>query len=219
MNDGPNNNLSDEEAKALRALGHDVTPSPGLEDRIVSELKQRGQIRARGGIVMQTARFGVAAAVLAGVFVAGLAVGKRGDAAQVTQSAPVVATETPAGNQYMLLMFMRERGEAPAQPGAPATDKQKEAMRAIVSEYRDWAIAREGEGRLVGADKLADDIRVMTRAGGETQIVQAATDERILGGYFTITAQSLDEAVEIAKSHPHLKYGGEVEVRPIEITQ
>jgi len=86
-------------------------------------------------------------------------------------------------------------------------------------EYRDWARARQAEGRLVGADKFSNVTRVMTRLDGRTAVAQTAATDRILGGYFTITARHVDEAVEIAKTHPHLKYGGEVEVRPIEVVR
>ena len=41
----------------------------------------------------------------------------------------------------------------------------------------------------------------------------------MIGGLFTIKAADYDEAVEISKECPHLKYGGRVELREIEPTQ
>jgi len=210
MNDDPKKRLSDAEETALRALAGDRTPTPGLEDRVVTELKRRGHIRANGGWIMKSTKAIAAAAVLGVVFVAGLATGLR---STTTKPAPTEhAVTSPAGEQYMLLMYMRgaQHREERAEPSA--------AYAAIVAEYRDWAVAREREGRLVSAEKLSDETRVMTAHGGETAIVQTADTDRVLGGYFLITARSLDEAIEIAKSHPHLKYGGEVEIRPVEST-
>ena len=37
----------------------------------------------------------------------------------------------------------------------------------------------------------------------------------MLGGYYTIEAANYDEAVKLALEHPHLEYGGTVEVRQV----
>jgi len=37
----------------------------------------------------------------------------------------------------------------------------------------------------------------------------------VLGGFYTINAASYDEAVERALDHPHLEYGGTIEVRKL----
>jgi len=39
-----------------------------------------------------------------------------------------------------------------------------------------------------------------------------------LGGYFLIKAQDMNAALAIARTCPHLKYGGSIEIRPIEDT-
>ena len=38
-----------------------------------------------------------------------------------------------------------------------------------------------------------------------------------MGGYFLIKAPSIEKARKIASTHPHLKYGGEIEVRPLDL--
>ena len=144
---------------------------------------------------MKAARIVGLAAGLAVMFLAGMVAGGR-------------QGKEPEGNQFMLLMFTRKA------PGGGQPTAQ-----AIVHEYRDWARARQQEGRLVGADKLSSVTRVMTSRDGRMAIAETAAGDRTLGGYFTITARHMDEAVEIAKTHPHLKYGGEVEVRPIEVVR
>jgi hypothetical protein len=119
----------------------------------------------------------------------------------------------------MLLMYMRVDPSQAASADAPAEEPMNEvAYRAIIDEYRQWALDREKEGRLVSAEKLADDTRVMAGRGDQMTVATTANSDRALGGYFLITAPSLDDAIALAKTHPHLKYGGEVEVRPIEST-
>ncbi len=220
MSDDPNKNLSDAEANALRAMAGECEPSPELEGRVVAELKTRGAIRANGGWIMKLSKTAAAAIIVGAAFAGGFLVGNRGE----TAPQPVeVATPTSSDmNEYMLLMFMRvDPSQATAAPSdAPAEEAApSEAYRAIIEEYRQWAIDRENEGRLVSAEKLADDTRVMTASGGEIVVASDAHSDRALGGYFLIKAPSLDDAIALARTHPHLKYGGEVEVRPIEHTR
>jgi hypothetical protein len=215
MSDDPNKRLSDAEESALRALSGDLAPSPGLEDRVVADLKRRGYIRANGGWIMKSTKAVVAAVVLGLVFVAGFAVGSRkaATAPVMTEHPGAGTTEAAAAGQYMLLMYTRA-AQHKEERALPEAD-----YRAIVAEYRDWAMAREGEGRLVSAEKLSDQTRVMTIAADGVAIAASSESDRILGGYFLVTARDLDDALELAKTHPHLKYGGEVEVRPIESTR
>jgi hypothetical protein len=39
--------------------------------------------------------------------------------------------------------------------------------------------------------------------------------KEVLGGYYTIEAASYEEAVLRANDHPHLEYGGTIEVRQV----
>ena len=40
--------------------------------------------------------------------------------------------------------------------------------------------------------------------------------KEVVGGYFLIRASSYDVAVEIARTCPHLRYGGRIEVRQVD---
>ncbi len=220
MNDDPNKSLSDAEAKALRSLATEPDPSPELEGRVVAELKRRGAIRANGGWIMKITKTAAAAIIIAVTFASGFVVGNRAETAPETGQ--VGTTVASGSNQYMLLMFMRvdpSRVATATERDANATAEYSDAMKAIIEEYRRWAEDREKEGRLVSAEKLADATRVMTGTGDHLQVASTANTDRLLGGYFLITAPSLDDAIAIAKTHPHLKYGGEVEVRPVESTR
>lgn len=214
MSDDPKMSWTDEEAAALRSLRDEPTPSPGVEERVVDALKRRGQIRARGGLMTMVGKTVGLVAAAAVVFIGGFAVGNRNVGATKPVETQPAATQTAASedNQYMLLMFTR--GEDPSDE--PLTDVD---YKAIVGEYRKWAEDRTAEGRLVDANKLASVTRVMTASAGNIAIAEDAGTDRILGGYFLITAPSLEDAIELCRTHPHLKYGGEVEVRPVEVTR
>lgn len=81
------------------------------------------------------------------------------------------------------------------------------AMGARVEEYRSWAIRLRQQGRLVGAEKLKDAAEVLG---------PAAADGTRISGYFVIRAASRQEALDLARSHPHLRYGGAIALREID---
>lgn len=71
----------------------------------------------------------------------------------------------------------------------------------------------------VDGKRLGDDNGKVLRggAGGGGSAVDGPYSEtkEILGGYYTIQAASYDEAVQHALTHPHLEYGGTIELRKI----
>lgn len=73
------------------------------------------------------------------------------------------------------------------------------------------------EGRYVGGDRLTNDARSVAAPAGRTVVTDGpyAESKEIVGGYFSITAASFDEACAVAAACPSLKYGGRVEVRQI----
>jgi hypothetical protein len=43
-----------------------------------------------------------------------------------------------------------------------------------------------------------------------------AEAKEVVGGYYQIEAESYAEAIELCEDHPHLKYGGRIEVREVD---
>jgi hypothetical protein len=86
----------------------------------------------------------------------------------------------------------------------------------LVAEYSAWAANLEREGNLVLGEKLSDASLVVEPGGIRTAsgIEQSAAGR--LTGLFVIRASGRDAALEIARSCPHLRYGGRVVVRPVE---
>ena len=97
-----------------------------------------------------------------------------------------------------------------------------EQIQKVIQEYTAWGDALRREERLVGSAKLKDEGgRHMTRREERTRVVDGPYVEakEVLGGYFTVRAAGYDEAVRIAEGCPHLKYGGRIEVREVEILE
>jgi hypothetical protein len=82
-----------------------------------------------------------------------------------------------------------------------------------------WGNRLREHGLLAGSDKLAGDPgRVIRRQGGEVRVTDGPYSEskEVLGGYFTIHADSYAQAIERARDCPHLEFGGTIEVREVE---
>jgi hypothetical protein len=91
-----------------------------------------------------------------------------------------------------------------------------EEMQNMMKKWMDWI------GSIAAQNKLTDR---GNRLGGEGKVLRAdnvVTDgpyteiKELLGGYTIVKAETLDEAVELAKGCPILFVGGNVEVRPID---
>lgn len=80
----------------------------------------------------------------------------------------------------------------------------------LVAEYKDWAIDLSRKGLLAYAEKLNENERSWI---GSTTIENKQSK---LTGYFVYSANNYEEAIQIAKSHPHTNYGGGIEVIAID---
>lgn len=75
---------------------------------------------------------------------------------------------------------------------------------------RDWALARRSEGILRSASPLEDAGALVTQAG-----VKPLAADHPVGAVLVLALANLDAAVALAKTHPGLAYGTEIEVRPV----
>ena len=94
---------------------------------------------------------------------------------------------------------------------------------AIARECRPHDEALRGSGRLVAVASLAHRTAATLRPGnGRTSVVDGpyAETKEIVGSFFIVEADDLEEAVRVASLHPAARWGEHlgfaVEVRPIE---
>ena len=89
-----------------------------------------------------------------------------------------------------------------------------EEIQQNMARFTAWFEQLSNEGRFNGGHPLEHDGKIVARKNVVTDGPFAESKEAI-AGFFIIRADSLEQAVEVAKDCPGLEYGQTVEVRPI----
>jgi hypothetical protein len=106
-------------------------------------------------------------------------------------------------SQYMLLLYDDPSNWERLSP---------EEMQKALEKYMAWL----QKPFMKGSMRLAQDPgRVIRSKGGTPRTTDGPYSEtkEVLGGYYLIEAANYDEAVQRSLDHPHLEYGGTIEVR------
>jgi hypothetical protein len=110
--------------------------------------------------------------------------------------------------QFMLLLY-----DNPTYTGKFAAMSPDEMQKAT-EKYMAWTQKpfTKGAGRLE-----MDPGKVIRANAGKPRATDGPFSEtkEALGGYYTIEAANYDEAVKLTLDHPHLEYGGTIEVRHV----
>ena len=107
--------------------------------------------------------------------------------------------------QYMLLLYEDPSGWAQVSP---------EDMQKAIEKYVAWTKKPFNvDSKRLGADTG----RVIRSQNGKPRATDGPYSEtkEVLGGYYLIEAANYDEAVKRSLDHPHLEYGGTIEVREL----
>jgi hypothetical protein len=105
--------------------------------------------------------------------------------------------------QFMLLLY-----DDPSQ----WAKRSPEEMQKAIEKYRAWTMKSfTKDSKRLGEDKG----RVVRNLDGKPRAADGPYSEtkEVLGGFYLIEAHDYDEAVARASEHPHVEYGGTIEVR------
>jgi hypothetical protein len=200
--------LTRAEQEALESL-RDVPPPVGAEARIQSALHARGAIRRGANAMRYLPRIAAGLAVVSAAFAGGFFTGQGERPMPEPTPTPAAAPAEAAAdtrNQYML--FVRE---------SDAVFADGRTSEQLVKEYGAWARDLGMRGALIDGWKLTDDGRMVDPSSGTVRTSDFAVAAGELGGLFIIRANSYDEAVAIAETCPHVRYGGRMEVRAVDL--
>ena len=100
--------------------------------------------------------------------------------------------------------------------GGNNTDQSPEAMQAQMQKWFNWMGEMGKKGVLVGGEPLGPTGKQM--AGAQKTLTDGPFIEakEMVGGYLIVTANNIDDAVELAKGCPIFDVGGKLEIRPIQ---
>jgi len=105
---------------------------------------------------------------------------------------------------YMLLLYNN--------PAEFMKGLSPEEMQNAVEKYLAWT----KKPFMIRSARLAGDAGKVIRSNhGKPRVADGPYSEtkEVLAGYYLIDAPSYDEAVKLTMDHPHLEYGGTVEIR------
>ena len=91
-----------------------------------------------------------------------------------------------------------------------------EELQNVMGQWAEWFDGLVQQGKIKSANPLMDEGKIVSWKKGQTVADGPfAESKEAIGGYFLLQKSDLDEALEIAKQCPTLKYGLTVEVRPV----
>ena len=91
-----------------------------------------------------------------------------------------------------------------------------EELQNVMSQWTAWFDHLIEQGKIKSAHPLLDEGKIVAWKKGQTVADGPfAESKEAIGGYFLLQMTEFDEALEIAKECPALKYGMTVEIRPV----
>ena len=108
-------------------------------------------------------------------------------------------------NEFLLAIHR----DLTSKDASPSPEQMKEALK----PYQDWIGSIAAQNKLASPPKRWDTDGRVVKQNSYVHHGPYAEKKESIGGLFLIKAKDYDEAVEIAKGCPILKYGATVEVR------
>lgn len=105
------------------------------------------------------------------------------------------------------MLFRNEKMEGGQPPSA-------EQMQAMMRQWQTWIKGIASNGNYADTNRLLPEGKTL-KPGNAITDGPYAEGKEVVGGYLIVKANSIDEAVEMAKSCPNLIYGGNVEIRSV----
>jgi hypothetical protein len=117
----------------------------------------------------------------------------------------------PSEREPTFLLLLR-RGPDAVDPGSGPLHER------MVAEYSAWRSEMVRRG-VLRASRLLDAGTGLVLRGGSTAVAARGVPRdgggEFVSGFFLVEAENLDAAEAIARTSPHLEYGGSIEIRPI----
>jgi hypothetical protein len=90
-----------------------------------------------------------------------------------------------------------------------------EEMQGQMGKWMAWIEKLNKEGRYVSGEPLLPGGKLVSGKNKTITDGPYTEGKELVGGYFVINAENIDEAAKIATDCPDLDYGAKVQVRPV----
>ena len=100
--------------------------------------------------------------------------------------------------------------------GQAYANRSPQEMQQVLQKYMAWTAGLRDAGRMLHAERLKADGRVVRGAAGKMTVTDGpyAETKEVVGGLWLLEAANEDEVQAFLKDHPHLE-AGSLEVRQI----
>ena len=100
--------------------------------------------------------------------------------------------------------------------GGMASGASPEQMQAHMGKWMAWIDKLAKAEKYVTGEPLIPSGKLLSGSGGKNITDGPFTEgKEVVGGFFIINANDMDEAVEISKDYPDFELGGTVQVRQV----
>ena len=183
-----------EKKDRIKQLKKNIKPPPNLEEKIVMKLKSHELLSSNE---KKTHGFIFKISYSLGLLLIGLLIGYSIN----SNEGKIVPLERNSKSKFILLLYQDENLKG------DENDR--------VKDYTLWANEYGAKRIVVAGAKLEGEGKILSMPGKNISIasIKSEYESRVTSGYFIIETANYDEAMEIALSCPHIKYGGSIEVR------
>ncbi len=98
--------------------------------------------------------------------------------------------------------------------GGMKQDASPQELQANMGKWMEWVNKLHQEGKYVSGEPLLPGGKLVS---GKTSITDGPYTEgkEVVGGFFVINANNMEEAVAECENYPDFEYGGQVQVRQV----
>ncbi|MEJ7737236.1 MAG: YciI family protein [Chitinophagaceae bacterium] len=98
--------------------------------------------------------------------------------------------------------------------GGIKQDASPQDLQANMGKWMSWVEKLQKEGKYASGEALLPGGKLVS---GKTTVTDGPYTEgkELVGGYFVINANTMEEAVDECQHYPDFEHGGQVQVRPV----
>ena len=101
------------------------------------------------------------------------------------------------------------------QGGMPTNDASPEFMQAEMGKWMAWIDKLSKAGKYVSGEPLTPGGKLISGKNKTVTDGPYTEGKEVVGGFFIINAENLNEAVKICDDYPDFEYGGSIQVRQV----